>query len=45
MDEKSYRIVKTVCLLISVGALLYIGAQLSDIKQYLAYIPGLLVNQ
>ncbi|WP_179194872.1 hypothetical protein [Bacillus sp. EAC] len=45
MDEKSYRIVKTVCLLVSVGALFYIGAQLSDIKQYLSDIASLIVNQ
>jgi len=45
MDEKSYRIVKTVCLLVGVGALFYIGAQLSDIKQHLSDIASLIANQ
>lgn len=35
MDEKTYRIIKSISLVAGVGALIYIGIQLNDIKDYL----------
>ncbi|WP_158095028.1 hypothetical protein [Gottfriedia luciferensis] len=44
MEEKTYRIIKTLCLLIGVGALIYIGIQLSDIKEHLWDIVRVMAN-
>ena len=45
MDEKIYRIIISTAFVVGVGALIYIGIQLNDIKDYLWDLVSLTANR
>lgn len=45
MDEKTYRIIISIFLVVGVGSLIYIGIQLNDIKEYLWFLVDIAANQ
>ncbi|WP_157037563.1 hypothetical protein [Ornithinibacillus californiensis] len=44
MDEQAYRIIKSISLVVGVGSLIYIGMQLTDIKESLESLARLAAN-